>query len=244
MKKQTNNKIRQNVGAGPVSAQNEKGITLIALVITIIVLLILAGITINLTIGEDGIIRRAQEAGRNYVNAAEYEQEQIAEFTNQAENIIANVTGGGSTQTTPTQTLVSQITAEDYGKTINYSVTVDGTTLSDWKVLYTDGTNLYIILSDYLPNSLIPAETGMKTMGKYQAYWFYVQAIEAVATLTNTANWSAFAKGKGGDSATGAPTAEMLIASYNAKHNKDSGYGQRSYIPDALPSSRFETGLV
>ena len=40
-----------------------KGITLIALVITIIVLLILAGVTINLTLGENGIFRTAEMAG-------------------------------------------------------------------------------------------------------------------------------------------------------------------------------------
>jgi competence protein ComGC len=43
--------------------KDKRGITLVALVITIIVLLILAGITINLTIGEDGIITKAKEAG-------------------------------------------------------------------------------------------------------------------------------------------------------------------------------------
>ena len=43
--------------------QNKAGITLVALVITIIVLLILAGITINLTVGQRGILNRAQEAG-------------------------------------------------------------------------------------------------------------------------------------------------------------------------------------
>ena len=41
------------------------GITLIALVITIIVLLILAGITINLTLGENGILIKADEAAKN-----------------------------------------------------------------------------------------------------------------------------------------------------------------------------------
>ena len=39
-----------------------RGITLIALVITIIVLLILAGISLNLITGEDGILGRAMEA--------------------------------------------------------------------------------------------------------------------------------------------------------------------------------------
>lgn len=42
--------------------KREKGITLIALVITIIVLLILAGITLNLVIGENGIIANAQNS--------------------------------------------------------------------------------------------------------------------------------------------------------------------------------------
>ena len=40
----------------------DKGITLIALVVTIIVLLILAGVSINLTISDDGLIVKAQEA--------------------------------------------------------------------------------------------------------------------------------------------------------------------------------------
>ena len=44
------------------SMKNEIGITLIALVITIIVLLILAGVTISTLIGESGIITRANEA--------------------------------------------------------------------------------------------------------------------------------------------------------------------------------------
>lgn len=46
-----------------------KGITLIALVITIIVLLILAGITINLTIGNDGILNMARKAKEDYIKA-------------------------------------------------------------------------------------------------------------------------------------------------------------------------------
>lgn len=46
--------------------RQNKGITLIALVITIIVLLILAGITLSLIIGENGLIRRAKEGTEKY----------------------------------------------------------------------------------------------------------------------------------------------------------------------------------
>ena len=58
----------------------KRGITLVALVITIIVLLILAGITINLTIGQNGIITRAQEAGKNYTESQNAEMEGLNQF--------------------------------------------------------------------------------------------------------------------------------------------------------------------
>ena len=41
---------------------NNKGITLIALVITIIILLILAAVAIQLALGDNGLITRAQSA--------------------------------------------------------------------------------------------------------------------------------------------------------------------------------------
>ena len=49
--------------------RNINGTTLIALVITIIVLLILAGITINLILGDNGIISRAIERKTIYSNS-------------------------------------------------------------------------------------------------------------------------------------------------------------------------------
>ena len=42
--------------------KEQKGITLVALVVTIIVLLILAGVTITLVLGQNGIIGKAQNA--------------------------------------------------------------------------------------------------------------------------------------------------------------------------------------
>ena len=42
--------------------KKNKGITLIALVITIIILLILAGISISMLTGQNGILNRTQEA--------------------------------------------------------------------------------------------------------------------------------------------------------------------------------------
>ncbi len=49
--------------------KQEKGITLIALIITIIVMLILAGVVLNLTIGERGIFNTAKKSGEEYEKA-------------------------------------------------------------------------------------------------------------------------------------------------------------------------------
>lgn len=68
--------------------KGQKGITLVALVITIIVLLILAGITISLTLGEHGILNMAKEAGKNYQNAAGYEKNSLTNMFSEANYIV------------------------------------------------------------------------------------------------------------------------------------------------------------
>ncbi len=69
--------IAKGVGAGLVSAREEKGITLIALVITIIVLLILAGVTIAMVVGDNGIFTRAREAKSETEIAEENEKREL-----------------------------------------------------------------------------------------------------------------------------------------------------------------------
>lgn len=49
--------------------KNEKAITLVSLVVTIIVLIILAGISINLVLGDNGIVTRAKEAKKEQIIA-------------------------------------------------------------------------------------------------------------------------------------------------------------------------------
>ena len=57
---------------------NKNGITLIALVITIIVLLILAGVSISMLSGENGVVQRAAEAKLKTMDATAKEQIQLA----------------------------------------------------------------------------------------------------------------------------------------------------------------------
>ena len=53
----------------------EGGITLIALVVTVVVILILAGVSLNLVIGNEGILTRSKEATNKYEKQAENEQQ-------------------------------------------------------------------------------------------------------------------------------------------------------------------------
>jgi len=58
--------------------KGQKGITLVALVVTIIVLIILAGISISLLLGDNGIIQKAQKAGETSQNASAHETDILA----------------------------------------------------------------------------------------------------------------------------------------------------------------------
>ena len=65
--------------------KNDKGITLVALVVTIIVLIILAGISINLVLGDNGIITIAKKAKENTELAKIQEETELNELYYQLE---------------------------------------------------------------------------------------------------------------------------------------------------------------
>ena len=71
--------------------RKNKGITLIALVITIIVLLILAGVSIAMLTGQNGILTQAQKAKSETENAAKNEAAILDEYN----KYLNNAVGGG-----------------------------------------------------------------------------------------------------------------------------------------------------
>ena len=71
-----------------VYSRSDKAITLIALIVTIIVLLILAGVTINLAVNNQGIFNKAKTATSAYKNATEDEQKGIDEVDKEIENYM------------------------------------------------------------------------------------------------------------------------------------------------------------
>ena len=76
--------------------KNKKGITLVALVVTIVVLLILAGVSINLVLGDNGIIAKAKEAQRKSAEASQNDLIGMNELAQQLGEKINGSTGSGS----------------------------------------------------------------------------------------------------------------------------------------------------
>ena len=68
--------------------KGQKGITLVALVITIIVLIILAGVSIALISGPEGIIQKAKQGANDYNEAASEEANTIQNLMNYLENNV------------------------------------------------------------------------------------------------------------------------------------------------------------
>ncbi len=67
--------------------KQREGITLIALVVTIVVLLILAGVSITAVFGENGIINGAQKAKDKTDETVQQEQEDVGELVNKLDEV-------------------------------------------------------------------------------------------------------------------------------------------------------------
>ena len=80
--------------------KNKKGITLVALVVTIVILLILAGVSINLVLGNNGIIAKAKDAETKSAEASQNDLKGMNGLVSEMEGALAgNGNNGGETQT-------------------------------------------------------------------------------------------------------------------------------------------------
>ena len=79
-----------------IKNKQEKGITLIALVVTIVVLLILAGVSISLVLNNNGVISKAKDAKNQYAGAQTNEEKHFNEVTDWIDTKVGDTTGGDS----------------------------------------------------------------------------------------------------------------------------------------------------
>ena len=107
--------------------RTQKGITLIALVVTIVVLLILAGVSLNAIFSENGIIKRAQDAQNKMDQATQNDLDSINELNNWIDGKTNGTTGGGTTGGDDTPTEKPLIT--DSSLTSNDRTTSESTTV-------------------------------------------------------------------------------------------------------------------
>ena len=101
----------------------DAGITLVALVVTIIVLLVLAGVTVSMILNNNGIISQAKLAGEEYSKAAADEQSKL----DSASEYIKGINGGTEAITATTVKIVGSdkaipITAENAKDYYGYKV--------------------------------------------------------------------------------------------------------------------------
>ena len=78
--------------------KKNKGITLVALVVTIVVLLILAGVSINLVLGNNGIIARAKDAETKSAEASQNDLKGMNSLIEQMESTLNGSGNGGKTE--------------------------------------------------------------------------------------------------------------------------------------------------
>ena len=95
----------------------EKGITLVALVITIIILIILATVAINFAFGNNGLIQRAEDARDYYANDTSYTDESITNVESYLDEIINGVgsENGGSGEDGIPEIPMSEAKGQDEG---------------------------------------------------------------------------------------------------------------------------------
>ena len=72
--------------------KSNSGITLVALVVTIIVLIILAGVSISLVLGDQGILTKARAGRNNYAVSANAEAKGLRDFNSEVDTKITQYT--------------------------------------------------------------------------------------------------------------------------------------------------------
>ena len=142
--KQVKNTKKTNLNKA--NFRNKNAITLIALVVTIVVLLILAGVSISLILDNNGIIQKSKEARNKYGQAKENEQEDL----NKASSWIDEVANGAE--------IVEPENIDDW----EYTEEDDGTlTLNCYK-----GNDTTVVIPNYIKGKPVK-----KIKNGYNTFW-------------------------------------------------------------------------
>ena len=145
-----------------IKNRQERGITLIALVVTIVVLLILAGVSISLVLNNNGVINKSKDARNQYAEAQTNDEKQLNEVSDWIDTKVGDTTGGS-----------------------NYDPASDGVTIPDG-YYYVGGTKAKgLVISDNVADK--EKYKGQENVGKDLAgnQWVWVP-VETPSSLYTT----------------------------------------------------------
>ena len=172
--------------------KNIKGVTLVALVITIIVLLILAGTTLALVVGNNGIVEKAKEATKLSNRATLGEKVELALFEAEMEKYKS----GGKTlaQILAEQNILGTVELSDGSK---YLVTENGEILDvndvpepnydDWVLSGTtikeyNGSDTNLVIPSHINGNPVKSLSSRLADGGYP--WSFIKNRTSVITIT------------------------------------------------------------
>lgn len=142
--------------------KESSGITIITLVVTILIIIILAGVTINATLGDDGLLRQAQLAKDMAENSTLTESEKMNKLAQEYANMMTE----DEEIEQPKGLTAADVKADAeniYGKILEgYSTDHSETSgaVTTWRIFYADESNIYIIADDYISSTNAPDGKG------------------------------------------------------------------------------------
>ena len=154
--------------------KNNKGITLIALVITIIVLLILAGISVQMISGDNGIISRTQDAKALMEDGQDFETINLKVIESSLNNGLPNI----EVLIPKLQDMGCTVSGESFPLTVSYKekkykIEDDGTlqvankTEEYKEVEYIESTGTQYIDTGYIQKTSTKLELTLSFIGEY-----------------------------------------------------------------------------
>ena len=131
-----------------IKNKKEKGVTLIALVVTIIVLIVLAGISINLVFGQLGVVTKSKEAKEENLKQTAKDVMNLKITNIQIENYTENETNKNENYSLEEQVIGKWIDGKNiYRKTIKIDVNNNTNYTFDAKSILS--TNIGSIINTY-----------------------------------------------------------------------------------------------
>ena len=223
--------------------KEKNGITLIALVITIIVLLILAGVALATLTGQGNIISNAENAVGKYNDSVASEQQLLNEIEKYFQNYLEGENVEEDKGVPVDKTEIANNPEDHFGGYVDYTAP-NGDPEVKWRIFYADEENVYLIADDYINPEYSPASWSGGMIYKYDTPLSIYNDTEDAIKITDpriikiasflnyeldyssknfkgsiamldTTKWEMYVNNDYAEYAIGGPTIDLFSASYN-----------------------------